>query len=138
MKMKLALLLAAVAPAALAQTYTADPDNVTPRGQKILLTASLNSATTPQPATVLPFENVSLHCVGTATTVSVSVQQVLRDGTIVRSATQNCSSTNSQLISTTAANLDYEGLVVSPTAGLTGTNTLNIRVLRLPTVPKQF
>lgn len=133
-----ALSASLMASAANAQSYSNDPINYTPRGQAFLATATMNSATIPQPVLVNAFENVSLNCVGTATTVSVSTQQILRDGTVVRSATQNCSSTNTQLVSATAANLDVEGYIISPTAGLTGTNTLNIRVLRLPTVPKQF
>jgi hypothetical protein len=138
MKLKLALALAAVAPAAFAQTYTAEGLAYTPKGIATLSTGTINSGTALTSTPVAPFENVSVNCVGTAATVSVSVQQQLRDGTVARASTFNCTSTNSVLVSTTAANLDYEALLISPTAGLTGTNSLNIRVLRLPTVPKQF
>lgn len=135
---KLVIALALLAPAAFAQSYTSEGLAYTPRGIATLATGTINSATALTPTPVAPFENVSINCVGTAATVSVSVQQLLRDGTVARASTFNCSSTNSVLVSTTAANLDYEAVVISPTAGLTGTNSLNIRVLRLPTVPKQF
>ena len=138
MKLKLAVAATLLASAANAQNYNSDVNNNTPRGQSILSTATINSGTIPQPAPVAPFETVGLTCVGTASTVSVSVQRVLRDGSLVRSTTHDCTTTAAQLVSTTTVNVDYEGLVVSPTAGLTGTNTLTIRVLRLPSVPKQF
>lgn len=93
-----------------------------------------NSASVPAAIGFNPYDSVSVLCQGTATTTSASVALTLDDGSLTSATTVNCSTTMTQIMAITAGQTGATGIYVSPTAGLTSTNTVKTLVVRKPTV----
>jgi hypothetical protein len=132
MKMKLALLLAAVAPAAFAQTFTTTSNNVAPVGKQTFSVGTLSSATTVRAVGVNPYEAVFIYCAGTAAT---SQSLVYRVGTRTISTTAVACGTTSTLAATHAAGtIAADNILVSPTAGLTAANVVTNTIVKIPAI----
>jgi len=132
MKLKLALALAAVAPAAFAQTFTTNTAKVAPVGNQTVAVGTLSSSTTVRAVGVNPYEAVFVYCQGSALT---SQSLVYRVGTRTISTTAVACGTTSTLMATHAAGtIAADNILVSPTAGLTAANVVTNTIVKIPSV----
>lgn len=134
MKLKLTLLALTclVTSAAVAQTIDNTKDTALPLNLKRVTTIVQNSATVPLGADVNPYEGIFAYCVGTAATTSVSLIFNAPDGTPVSTSTVNCTTTGAPVLTAAAGTHGVSSFLVSPTAGLTSTNTVKTIVVRQP------
>lgn len=126
--------MSAVAVGASAQTVNDTPQTAVPLNQIRTGIVVQNSATSPLQVPVNAFENVSVNCQGTATTTSASIAVVLPDGSLTSATTLNCTTTMTQVMNFASSANGAVGVSVSPTAGLSGVNTVKTVIVRKPTV----
>jgi hypothetical protein len=132
MKLKLAIALAAVAPAAFAQTFTTNTAKVAPVGNQTVAVGTLSSSTTVRAVGVNPYEAVFVYCQGSALT---SQSLVYRVGTRTISTTAVACGTTSTLMATHAAGtIAADNILVSPTAGLTAANVVTNTIVKIPAI----
>lgn len=135
MKLKLALLLAALAPAAFAQTYTTTSSAKCPTDTASVgvYAGTITSATTLRAVTLCPNQNFFVYVSGTTTGGSATVVYRGTDGTpLVTNSAATVATTSSLIASGTAGTFGHRQIVVSPTAALTAANAISVRVVVTP------
>ena len=120
-----------------AQSLDKIEDNAYPLNKIRTGVSVQNSATQVNTIDVNAFDNVSVLCLGSAATTSVSIALALPDGNTTSATTVNCTTTMTQVMSFTAGANAASGIVISPTAGLTSTNTVRTLVVRKPSIYRQ-
>jgi len=124
--------LAALSTAAFAQTVSRFDNPAYPVNQIRTLAVTQTSASGLTGGDVRPYENLNVYCVGTAASTSASLLLYTADGTQVGSRTFNCSTTGAEVVSFTAGTFGFVNTVVSPSAGLSGVNSVRTVFVRTP------
>jgi hypothetical protein len=134
MKLKLALAMAAVAPAAFAQNFiTLASSNTAPIGKFTALVGTINSATTLRGVALSPYEEFFVYCVGSAS-VSQTIQYRIGTRIISSSNAFNCPTTNTLVANVDAGAVGADNILISPTAGLTATNVVTNTIVKTPAI----
>lgn len=99
---------------------------------KRIATINQTSATEVLGAPVTPFDNLNVYCVGTAASTSVTLQYYSYDNVLVGTGTSNCTTTANEIVSRTAGTFGFSSVAVSPSAGLSGVNSVRTVIVRTP------